>query len=140
MTTLKSMLCTVLARYLAKSVWVSTNMPLLTKPEFFFLILCLPPLWGLSMLKDLSALSFASIVKAIVVTLTVITIFITSQTSAVQDTMEFTKWKPAQVEEFFKDVTDGEMTEDGGKKVPVYDTLLKDYKKELDAAEAQSKA
>ena len=82
-------------------------------------ILCLPILWWLSLLKDLSALSFASVLKAVVVSLTVITacrniisvfrrhcifwetqksdtIFITSQTQSVQDYLAFSKWSPDQ--------------------------------------------
>jgi len=92
-------------------------------PEALFLILCLPFLWWLSLLKDLSALSFASVVKAVVVTMTVVTVFFTSQTASVQDYLHFDRWNKEQLTSFFDDVTD--KVEVNG--VPVYEKHMNAY-------------
>jgi len=104
--TIKSMGGNVLARALSEVDFIQSNCAWLATPEAIIIILCLPFLWWLSLLKDLSALSFVSIVKAVVVSMTVITIFITSQTASVQDSLHFDRWDKEQLTSFFDDVTD----------------------------------
>jgi amino acid permease len=128
--TIKSMAGETVARWIGQIDWVNDNCSWLATPEAFCLILCLPILWWLSLLKDLSALSFVSVVKAVVVSLTVITIFITSQTQSVQDCMEFSKWNRDQLESFFEDITDGDKvpsTDPKQANIPVFQKHLDTY-------------